>query len=161
MAVKPKGSAETGQKGAKKNDGPRKTNSVRNFGVQELLQELRTCDIPIFARTTCGTNRAEGQITPFRPPGKVLYRFRDIIRHPLKHECEGIECRNTIHDGVWTMKIETISVAIAQEKIASKPEGIRVVELIRKAISVDILDESVEVQTFSTLHNTKCIVQPT
>jgi hypothetical protein len=123
-----------------------------------LLQELNTCDIPTFARTICGTNQAEGQITPFRLPGMVRW-FRGIIRHPLKHKCEGIECRNTIHDGVWAMKTETISVPVAQEKITSKPEGIRVVELIRKTTSADILDESVDVQThISTLHNTKCIV---
>jgi hypothetical protein len=57
------------------------------------------------------------------------------------------------------MKIETISVPVAQEKITSKPEGIRVLELIRKTTSADILDESVDVQTqISTLHNTKCVV---
>jgi hypothetical protein len=42
------------------------------------------------------------------------------------------------------MKIETISVPVAQEKITSKPEGICVLELIRKTTSADILDESVE-----------------
>jgi hypothetical protein len=57
------------------------------------------------------------------------------------------------------MKIETISVPVVQEKITSKPEGIRGRELIRKTTSADILDESVGVQTqISTLHDTKCIV---
>lgn len=45
-----------------------KTYRADRFKVWQLLQELDTCIVPIFTRTTCGTNRAEGQIVPFCPP---------------------------------------------------------------------------------------------
>jgi hypothetical protein len=124
-----------------------------------LLQELETCYVPIFTRTACGINRAEGQIMPFCPPRKVLCEFGSVIRHPLKHECKGVECRATIHDGMRTMKIKAVYVIIAQEKIATEPEGTCVLGLIGEPTLTDIFDESGNVQIL--LHSAKGIVNPT